>query len=109
AAVTKLLSVTPLATDTDEAEVTLAALDLTEIKSAILRTIERVIQERRAIVQTGMETLSLIATERDVAAARVLTIEGRLAEARHDVSVTRALRQEEQERVAAINDRRDGL
>ena len=109
AAVTKLLTVKELTDNTDEAEVTLAALDYTEIKSAILRTIERVIQDRRAIVQTGMETLGLIAEQRDLAAARVLTIEGSLAEARHDVSVSRALRQEEQQRLAEINDRRDGL
>ena len=109
AAVTKLLTVTPLATDTDEAEVTLAALDFTEIKSAILRTIERVIQNRRAIVKIGMETLKLIAEQRDAAAARVLSIEGRLVEARHDVSVARALRQEEQQQVAEVNERRDGL
>ena len=111
AAVTRLLTATPLAADTvtDEAEVTLAALDFTEIKSAILRTIERVIQQRRAIVQTGIETLRLIGEQRDAAAARVLALEGKLVEARHDVSVARALRQEEQQRVAATNQRRDGL
>jgi hypothetical protein len=108
-AVTKLLDVQALTADTDEAEVTLAALDFTEIKSAILRTIERVIQQRRAIVLTGNETLGLIGAQRDAAAARVLAIEGRLVEARHDVSVARSLRQEEQQRVTAINDRRDGL
>ena len=56
-----------------------------------------------------METLELIAEQRDRAAARVLSIEGRLVEARHDVSVARALRQEEQQQMAEINERRDGL
>jgi hypothetical protein len=109
AAIAKLLNATPLDADTDEAEVTLAALDFTEIKSAILRTIERIIQQRRTIIQTGLETLTLIGGQRDAAAGRVLVIEGTLAEARHDVSVARALRQEEQQRVAAINERRDSL
>ena len=107
AAITKLLTFTPPAGDTDEAEVTLAALDFTEVKSAILRTIERVIQNRRAIVQTGIETLKLVGEQQDAAAARVLAIEGKLVEARHDVSVARALRQEEQQRLAATNDERD--
>ena len=109
AAVTALLTFTPPAGDTDEAEVTLAALDFTEIKSAILRTIERVVEQRREVVQTGIETLKLLSEQREFAAARVVVIEGRLAEARHDVSVARALRQEEQQRIAETNDRRDAL
>jgi hypothetical protein len=109
AAITTLLTSTPRETDTDEAEVTLAALDFTEIKSAILRTIERVVQRRRAIVQRGLETARLISEQSDAAAMRVLVIEGNLAEARQDVSVARALRQEEQARIAALNDRRDAI
>jgi len=108
-AVAKLIAVDRVTTDTDEAEVTLAALDFTEIKAATLRTMEALVERRRAAIQNGLETLALIAAQRDAAAARVLVIEGSLAEARHDVSVARALRQEEQQRVAAINDRRDSL
>jgi hypothetical protein len=109
AAVTALLTFTAPTTDVDEAEVTLAALDFTEVKSAILRTIERVVQQRRGIVQTGIETLKLLSEQRDAATGRVVAIEGKLAEARHDVSVARALRQEEQQRITETNDRRDAL
>src|SRR5205085_3646242 len=40
---------------------------------------------------------------------RLTLLDQRLDEARHDVGVARALRQEERERVAAINDRRDAI
>jgi hypothetical protein len=108
-AIDELLKTTPLIDAPDEAEVSLAAIDFTEIKSAALRTIERVILQRRALIQTGIETLQLVLQQRDLASPRVLAIEGRLDEARHDVSVARALRREEQDRVNAINDRRDAL
>jgi hypothetical protein len=109
AAVLDLLNAQTVDDDTDEAEVTLAALDFTEVKSAILRTIERVVQERRIVIQTGQETVRLLREQQQRAAGRVVVIDGSLAEARHDVSVARALRQEEQQRVAAINERRDEL
>jgi len=108
-AINRLLTVDAITVNVDEADVTLAALDITETKSAILRTIERIIQQRRLVVKNGLETLSLLRARRDAAAARVLVIEGRLAEARHDVSVARTLRQEEQQRVASVNERRDAL
>ncbi len=95
--------------DLDEADVTLAALDLIEIKSAILRTIEKVIQQRRALIDRGRETLAAIRTSAAVTAARASDLNGSLAEARHDVNVGRALRQEEQGRVAGINTQRDAV
>jgi len=55
------------------------------------------------------ETVKLMLAQRDAAGSRVLVIEGQLGEARHDVSVGRALRQEEQQRVDTINKRRDAL
>ena len=94
---------------TDEAEVTLAAIDFIEVKSAILRTIESVVQERRALIERERGTLALVQAAAAAADNRLGTLAGPLAEARHDVSVARALRQEEQERVAAINTRRDTL
>ena len=109
AAINALLTTTPLTEDTDEAEVTLAALDFTEIKSAILRTIERVILLRRTVIENGLETMKLMLGQRDSAASRVVVIEGTLAEARHDVSVARALQQEERQRVDDLNARRDAL
>lgn len=107
-AVKTLLKVTDQP-QTDEAEVTLAAMDVTELHSAILRGIERVIQRQRALIQKGRELVAALTAARDAAAGRVLALDGRLAEARHDVGVARALRQEEQERVAAVNERRDTL
>ncbi|HEV7868026.1 MAG TPA: hypothetical protein VGO90_10115 [Chthoniobacteraceae bacterium] len=108
-AIAKLLTTTAITKDTDEAEVTLAAIDFVEIKSAILRTIERVVQQRRALLQRGNETLAVIETAAAAANARLGATSSPLTEARHDVSVARALRQEEQARVAAINTRRDAL
>ncbi|MEO7319202.1 MAG: hypothetical protein ABIZ56_09460, partial [Chthoniobacteraceae bacterium] len=108
-AVANLLKLPDITTDSDEAEVTLAAIDFIETKSAILRTIERVIQERRALLDRGKGTLTLIQAASASADNRLGSLAGPLAEARHDVSVARALRQEEQERIAAINTRRDTL
>ena len=97
------------AKDTDEAEVTLAALDLIDIKSAILRLIERVVVERRAVLARGGEALVAIRLAALVAQNRLTLLEGKLAEARHDVTVARALWREEVDRVDGINDRRDAL
>ena len=107
-AVSKLLKAT-VSAETDEAEITLAAIDLVEVRSAILRTIERVIQRRRSVIQRGRDTLAAIRAAAEKTEARLAVIAGPLAETRHDVSVARALRQEEQERVNAINTRRDAL
>ncbi len=93
----------------DEAEVTLAALDFTETKSAILRTIEKIVLDRRATLARGRDTLAVVQSIAARAANRVGAIAPRLGEARHDVSVARALRQEEQARIATINDRRDAI
>ncbi|HEX9781663.1 MAG TPA: hypothetical protein VGA56_02895, partial [Opitutaceae bacterium] len=93
----------------DEAEVTLASLDMTETKSAILRTIERVIQDRRAVIERGRETVAAVRTALALSENRLTALAPRLVEARHDVSVARALRQEEQARVAEINERRDTI
>ena len=108
-ALAALLQTTDITGETDEAEVTMAALDLTEVKSGILRSIEREALQQRAVAKDGSATVAAISLARDAAAARLLAIEGRLSEARHDVSVALALRQEEQQRVDEINDRRDGL
>jgi hypothetical protein len=107
AAMNAFLAVTEVENDVDEAEVTLAALDFVEIKSAILRTIERVVQRRRNVIQRGEELLAAIRVSAAETEEHLGVLGGGLAEARHDVSVARALRQEEQQRVAAVNDRRD--
>ena len=108
-AVAALTQVSEVTAEVDEAEVTMAALDLTDVKSAILRNIERAAQRQRNVANEGVATVGAMALARDAAAARLLVLEGRLAEARHDVSVSRALRQEEQQRITDVNERRDGL
>ena len=108
-ALTDLTAVTEVTADTDEAEITMAALDLTDVKSAILRSVERAAQRQRAVAKEGVATVGALALARDAAAARLVALEGRLAEARHDVAVSRALHQEERQRVDDINERRDCL
>ncbi|MGH7959589.1 MAG: hypothetical protein ACREH8_21625, partial [Opitutaceae bacterium] len=105
----RLLKAATITNATDEAEITLAALDFTEAKSAILRTIEKVIFARRSIIKRGQEALHVLRNTLALAQNRLVAVQPRLAEARHDVSVARALRQEEIERVHTINERRDGI
>lgn len=106
---TALLKPPTVTADTDEAEVTLAALDYTETKSAILRTIEKAIQKQRRVIERGRETVQFIESTRALADTRVAALEPRLAEARHDVSVARSLRAEELIRLREINERRDAV
>ncbi len=112
AAVNALLDAAGVITNdaqTDEAEITLGALDLIEIKSAILRTIEAVVQQRRVTIDRGRLTIAAIAASAATTQARLSVLAAELAEARHDVNVARALRQEEDARIDAINDRRDAV
>jgi hypothetical protein len=75
----------------------------------ILRRLEFYIARKREQLARAREALAAVQSQIAVAAARILAIEGKLNEARHDVAVARALRQEEQQRIARINDRRDAL
>ncbi|HRI13142.1 MAG TPA: hypothetical protein PLX89_09055 [Verrucomicrobiota bacterium] len=113
ALVQRMLTVSiPAATDNqkfDEATVTLAALDMTEIKTALLRSIERAVQQRRALLQRGAETLEVLNVKAQEANQRLFVLDAKLAEARHDVNVARALLEEEIERTKRINDRRDSV
>ena len=93
----------------DEAEVTMTTLDLIETKSAILRIIERLVQQRRVALQRGQEMLAALRATDAAAQNRLALLETRLAEARHDVSVARALWKEEEDRVDGINTQRDQL
>lgn len=94
---------------TDEAEVTLAALDMIEMKSTLLRAIEQVVTERRATLDLARETLAALQAKAAEAQARVDQLQAKLIEARQDVAVARALWKEELTRVDAINVRRDNL
>ena len=75
----------------------------------ILRRLEFYIARRRVVLARAREVLTEFRRQVAAAEVRLRTIDGPLAEARHDVSVARALRQEERERVGAINARRDAL
>lgn len=93
----------------DEATISWVALDLTESMTAILRAIEQVVRTRRALIARGVETRTVVAAAVDAAAARLAILESKVAEARHDVKVARALWQEELERADRINRRRDAV
>lgn len=111
AAVEAMLTATGIAanTTTDEAEVTFAALDFTEVKTAVLRAIERVVNNRRQAVARAKETLGVTRDTAARAQGRLTQLDSRIAEARHDVAVARALWQEEVEDAEAINRRRDDV
>jgi hypothetical protein len=80
-----------------------------DLTTYILRRFEFYIARRRQQLDRAHEALFAVQNQVTAANARLLTLENRLAEARHDVSVARALRQEEQQRVATVNDHRDTL
>jgi hypothetical protein len=98
----------PAAAD-DEAGFLTAGVRAIDNAIALLRALEgRVVQYRRAI-DLCRKTLAEL---NDLAArvnARLAVIANELAEARQDVSVTRALLAEETARVGAINTRRDTI
>lgn len=75
----------------------------------ILRRLEFYIARRRALIVRAKEILGELHRQISAIESRLAVIAGPLAEARHDVSVARALRQEERDRVAGINTRRDDL
>lgn len=75
----------------------------------ILRRLEYFIAQKKILRARAQALLDAARAVSKAAAARLLVLEGQLAEARHDVSVARALWQEERDRVAAINQRRDDL
>jgi hypothetical protein len=75
----------------------------------LLRKVEEYIERRRELLARGRAALAAARQQVRAADVRIGLLDSRLAEARHDVSVARALRQEERERVGAINDRRDTI
>ncbi len=91
----------------DEAANFNAGVKAMESVVGILRLIEgRVHAYRRALSQCK-STISEINTELGKTDVRLKTIGDELAEARHDVSVARALKAEEQARIDALNEKRD--
>jgi hypothetical protein len=80
-----------------------------DISVLILRRFEFHLARRREALRRAREVLAAIRVQIAAIANRLGVLAGRLAEARHDVSVARALRAEEQARIAAINERRDAI
>ena len=76
---------------------------------AILRHVETFITRKRQLIARGQMLLDAVRAQAGAASSRLLVLEGRLAEARHDMAVARALWQEELDRVAALNAHRDDL
>ena len=79
---------------------------LSDATIALLRQVEGRVRLYRDAVVACEETLTTIRTHLAAAQARERQLDEDLAEARHDVAVTRALISEEQQRLDAINQRR---
>ncbi|MBW4484560.1 MAG: hypothetical protein KME14_18665 [Tildeniella torsiva UHER 1998/13D] len=93
----------------DEAEYVASSVRVLDDTVGALRLAEgRVAAYRQAIAQ-ARRTLSQVQQLRQSALGRLDAIAGELAEARHDVSVAKALLAEEQQRVNAINQRRQTI
>ncbi len=77
-----------------------------ERSTALLRLVEGRIKTYRTMIDRCNKTLGELFAIRKRMDLRLKVIEDELAESRHDVSVSRALKAEEQERIDAINARR---
>ena len=90
----------------DEAVYFTQTVSLSDITISVLRQLEaRVVPYRNALAR-AQAALAELQADNDAVARRLSQVEDSLAEVRHDVSVTRALMAEEQQRIAAINARR---
>jgi hypothetical protein len=80
-----------------------------DLITLILRKVESFITIRQDLVARARLALAAARQQIRYSGMRVNTINGKLAEVRHDLAVARTLWQEELDRVAAINVRRDEL
>jgi hypothetical protein len=80
-----------------------------ENASALLRLTEGRIKTYKVMIERCNKTLGELSTIRKRMDKRLKVIEDELAESRHDVSVSRALKAEELERIDAINNRREAV
>ncbi len=101
----KLLT-TPSLGATDEGGFFSDTTDLSDNVVALLRSMEGHIKNYRDIVTLCQQTLATLNANVNDITARLGSIGDDLAEARHDVSVARALMDEELDRIAAVNARR---
>jgi len=80
-----------------------------ENSSALLRLVEGRVKTYKIMIERCRKTLGELNDTRKSMDRRLKVIEDELAEARHDVSVSRALRAEEQSRIDSINQRRAAI
>ncbi len=80
-----------------------------ENASALLRLTEGRIKTYKVMIEHCNKTLGELSSIRKRMDKRLKVIEDELAESRHDVSVSRALKAEELERIDAINNRREAV
>ena len=80
-----------------------------ERSTALLRLVEGRVKTYRAMIDRCKKSLGLLYSTRTKLDKRLKIIEDELAEARHDVAVSRALKAEEQERIDGINLRRKSI
>jgi hypothetical protein len=92
--------------DADEPRFYSVGVELLDATIAALRAVEGRVQQYRDALNRCRATLNELRTFSDALAARLKTVEGELAEARHDYTVTQALLDEENKRVEDIKARR---
>ena len=95
--------------DDDESGFFNAGIRALENVVGVLRLIEGRVQAYHKTISRCRETMQDIQEGLNKADQRLKTIGDELAERRHDVSVARALKAEEQARIEALNNKRDKL
>ncbi len=93
----------------DEGEYFSSSVRVLDNTVAALRLAEGRIAAYRQIIDRARQTLKQLQALRQQAESRLDVIGGNLAEARHDVSVARALIAEEQQRLNEINQKRQAI
>ena len=107
ALVAQLQSPPPVAAGTaDEGQLFSQGVSLSDITIGILRQLETRVLPYRDALTLCQTALAELQSDNDTVASRIAQVEDSLAEARHDVSVARALMAEEQQRIAGVNARR---
>jgi hypothetical protein len=96
-------------TEDNEASRFNAGVRSMENAAALLRLTEGRIKSYKLMIDQCNKTLDMLNTSHRQMDKRLKQLEDGLAEARHDVSVSRALKAEEQERIDAINQRRKAV
>ena len=100
---------TPEAVSDNPAQILAKGIRRADLTVLMLRQVETYIARRRALIAEGRQLLQAVEAQESAAAALAAVLEGKLAEARHDMAVARTLWQEELQRVNTINKRRDDL